>query len=76
MNLMPILLAGAGVRLVQCCAILFQGYIGLSDIPSGTLLVNFAGSTILSMITSGQIHCHMLQMPGYWGFTTFFYIQL
>ena len=55
MNLMPIILAGFGGALGAGLRYLVSGIFPVyRDIPTGTLLVNFTGSTILSMITFGD----------------------
>ena len=54
MNLIPILLAGFGGALGAVLRYLVSGiYPVWGDIPTGTLLVNFLGSTALSVITFG-----------------------
>jgi CrcB protein len=73
MNLMLILLAGAGGALGGVLRYLFSGiYPVYRDIPTGTLLVNFIGSTILSMITFGANPLPYFADAGILGgFTTF-----
>lgn len=73
MNLMPILLAGAGGALGALLRYLVSGiYPVYRDIPTGTLLVNFIGSTILSMITFGDNPLPYFADAGILGgFTTF-----
>jgi CrcB protein len=73
MNLMPILLAGAGGALGAMLRYLVSGiYPVYRDIPTGTLLVNFIGSTILSMITFGANPLPYFADAGILGgFTTF-----
>ena len=73
MNLMPILLAGFGGALGAMLRYLVSGiYPVYRDIPTGTLLVNFIGSTILSMITFGANPLPYFADAGILGgFTTF-----
>jgi CrcB protein len=73
MNLMPVLLAGAGGALGALLRYLVSGiYPVYRDIPTGTLLVNFTGSTILSMITFGANPLPYFADAGILGgFTTF-----
>jgi CrcB protein len=73
MNLMPILLAGIGGALGAMLRYLVSGiYPVYRDIPTGTLLVNFTGSTILSMITFGANPSPYFADAGILGgFTTF-----
>jgi len=73
MNLMPVLLAGAGGALGAVLRYLVSGiYPVCRDIPTGTLLVNFTGSTILSMITFGANPLPYFADAGILGgFTTF-----
>lgn len=73
MNLMPILLAGAGGALGAVLRYLVSGiYPVYRDIPTGTLFVNFIGSTILSMITFGTNPLPYFADAGILGgFTTF-----
>lgn len=73
MNLMPILLAGFGGALGAVLRYLISGiYPVYRDIPTGTLLVNFTGSTILSMITFGTNPLPYFADAGILGgFTTF-----
>ena len=73
MNLMPVLLAGFGGALGAVLRYLISGiYPVYRDIPTGTLLVNFTGSTILSMITFGANPLPYFADAGILGgFTTF-----
>jgi CrcB protein len=73
MNLMPILLAGIGGALGAVLRYLVSGiYPVYRGIPVGTLLVNFTGSTLLSMITFGTNPLPYLADAGILGgFTTF-----
>jgi len=73
MNMMPILLAGIGGALGAVLRYLVSGiYPVYRDIPTGTLLVNFLGSTILSMITFGANPLPYFADAGILGgFTTF-----
>ena len=73
MILMPILLAGAGGALGAVMRYLVSGiYPVWRDIPTGTLLVNFIGSTLLSMITFGANPLPYFADAGILGgFTTF-----
>jgi fluoride exporter len=73
MNLMPVLLAGIGGALGAVLRYLVSGiYPVYRDIPTGTLLVNFTGSTILSMITFGANPLPYFADVGFLGgFTTF-----
>jgi fluoride exporter len=73
MNLTPVLLAGAGGALGAVLRYLVSGiYPVYRDIPTGTLLVNFTGSTILSMITFGANPLPYFADAGILGgFTTF-----
>lgn len=73
MNLMPILLAGIGGALGAMLRYIVSGiYPVYRDIPTGTLLVNFMGSTILSMITFGANPLPYFADAGILGgFTTF-----
>jgi len=73
MNLLPVLLAGAGGALGAVLRYLVSGiYPVYRDIPTGTLLVNFIGSTILSMITFGANPLPYFADVGILGgFTTF-----
>lgn len=73
MNLMPVLLAGAGGALGAALRYFVSGiYPVYRDIPTGTLLVNFTGSTILSMITFGANPYPYFADAGILGgFTTF-----
>ena len=70
---MPILLAGSGGALGAMLRYLVSGiYPAYRDIPTGTLLVNFIGSTILSMITFGANPLPYFADAGILGgFTTF-----
>lgn len=73
MNIMPILLAGIGGALGAVLRYLVSGiYPVYWDIPTGTLLVNFIGSTLLSMITFGPNQLPYFADAGILGgFTTF-----
>jgi CrcB protein len=73
MNLMPILLAGFGGAFGAVLRYLVSGiYPVYRDIPTGTLVVNFTGSTILSMITFGANPLPYFADAGILGgFTTF-----
>ena len=73
MNLLPLLLAGAGGALGAVLRYLVSGiYPVWRDIPTGTLLVNFIGSTLLSMITYGANPLPYFADAGVLGgFTTF-----
>jgi CrcB protein len=73
MNLLPVLLAGAGGALGAVLRYLVSGiYPVYRDVPTGTLLVNFTGSTILSMITFGANPWPYFTDAGILGgFTTF-----
>ena len=73
MNLMPILLAGVGGALGAMLRYLVSGiYPVYRDIPTGTLIVNFIGSMILSMITFGANPLPYFADAGILGgFTTF-----
>ena len=73
MNLAPVLLAGAGGAFGAVLRYLVSGiYPVRGDIPTGTLLVNFLGSTILSMITFGTNPLPYFADAGVLGgFTTF-----
>jgi CrcB protein len=73
MNLMAVLLAGAGGALGAMLRYHISGlYPVYRDIPTGTLLVNFIGSTILSMITFGANPFPYFADAGILGgFTTF-----
>jgi len=73
MNMMPILLAGAGGAIGAVLRYLVSGIFPVyRDIPTGTLLVNFIGSTSLSMITFGSNPLPYFADAGILGgFTTF-----
>lgn len=73
MNLLPLLLAGAGGALGAVLRYHISGiYPVWRDIPTGTLLVNFLGSTLLSMITYGANPLPYFADAGVLGgFTTF-----
>ncbi|MCX9085134.1 MAG: CrcB family protein [Candidatus Methanoperedens sp.] len=73
MNLMPVLLAGTGGAIGALLRYLVSGlYPVYRDIPTGTLLVNFTGSLILSMITFGPNPWpHFADAGLLGGFTTF-----
>ena len=73
MNLMPLLLAGAGGAIGAVLRYLVSGiYPVWRDVPTGTLLVNFAGSTLLSIITFGTNPLPYFADAGILGgFTTF-----
>ncbi|MFZ3382681.1 MAG: CrcB family protein [Candidatus Methanoperedens sp.] len=73
MNLIPILLAGFGGALGALLRYLVSGiYPVWRDIPTGTLLVNFLGSTALSVITFGTNPLPYFADAGILGgFTTF-----
>ena len=73
MNLLPVLLAGAGGALGAVLRYFVSGiYPVWRDIPTGTLLVNFIGSTLLSMITFGTNPLPYFADAGILGgFTTF-----
>ena len=73
MNLIPILLAGAGGAIGAVLRYLVSGiYPVWRDIPTGTLLVNFLGSTALSVITFGTNPLPYFADAGILGgFTTF-----
>jgi len=73
MNLLPVLLAGAGGALGAVLRYLVTGVFPVwKDLPTGTLLVNFAGSTLLSMITFGANPLPYFADAGILGgFTTF-----
>jgi len=73
MNLIPILLAGAGGALGAMLRYLVSGiYPAYRNIPTGTLLVNFTGSMLLSMITFGANPLPYFADAGILGgFTTF-----
>lgn len=73
MNLIPVLLAGAGGALGAVLRYLVSGICPVwKDIPTGTLLVNFLGSTILSVITFGTNPLPYFADAGILGgFTTF-----
>ena len=73
MNLIPILLAGAGGAIGAVLRYLVSGiYPVWRDIPTGTLLANFLGSTALSVITFGTNPLPYFADAGILGgFTTF-----
>jgi fluoride exporter len=73
MNLIPVLLAGAGGAIGAVLRYLVSGiYPVWKDIPTGTLLVNFLGSTALSVITFGTNPLPFFADAGILGgFTTF-----
>jgi len=73
MNLIPILLAGTGGALGAVLRYMVSGiYPVWKDIPTGTLLVNFIGSTLLSMITFGaNPYPYFADAGVLGGFTTF-----
>ena len=73
MNLLPILLAGAGGALGAVLRYLVTGVFPVwKDLPTGTLLVNFTGSTLLSMLTFGTNPLPYFADAGILGgFTTF-----
>ncbi|HEX7627998.1 MAG TPA: CrcB family protein [Candidatus Methanoperedens sp.] len=73
MNLIPILLAGFGGAFGAVLRYLVSGiYPVWRDIPTGTLLVNFLGSTALSVITFGTNPLPYFADAGLLGgFTTF-----
>lgn len=73
MNLLPLVLAGAGGALGAVLRYLVSGiYPAWRDFPTGTLLVNFIGSTLLSMITYGANPLPYFTDAGVLGgFTTF-----
>jgi CrcB protein len=73
MNLMPVLLAGSGGSLGAVLRYLVSGiYPVYGDIHVGTLLVNFTGSMILSIITFGPNPLPYFADAGILGgFTTF-----